>query len=141
MVEIVEKRIDGIVYKAQYKGDLMERLEEVETAVEVAQILFDEVLVSPKITIDDFPDLISFYKVQNFLYDVAQGYTQKKLSKTKLKRRVKDNWALWRLVVSDRGFDWQTVFGKSHMTPQDVEEANIALEMQYEAERKAMKSK
>lgn len=43
--------------------------------------------------------------------------------------------------MSDRGFDFQTVFGKPFMTFSDVEEANIALDMQLEAERKAMKSK
>ena len=41
--------------------------------------------------------------------------------------------------MSDRGFDYTTVFFK--MTPQDIEEANIALDMQIEAERKAMKKK
>lgn len=43
--------------------------------------------------------------------------------------------------MSDRGFDYQTVFGVPYMTPQDVMEANIALDMQIEAERKAAKSK
>lgn len=43
--------------------------------------------------------------------------------------------------MSGRGFDWQTVFGKPYMTPQDIEEANIALEIQIEAEKKAMKKK
>ena len=43
--------------------------------------------------------------------------------------------------MSERGFDFQTVFGKPYMTPQDVEEANIALDMQIEAERKAVKKK
>ena len=40
-----------------------------------------------------------------------------------------------------RGFDFQTVFGKPYMTPQDVEEANIALDMQIKEENKAMKRK
>jgi len=48
---------------------------------------------------------------------------------------------LWRLVLSDRGFDYQTVFGKPFMSPQDVDEANIALDMQIEAEKRAAKKK
>lgn len=43
--------------------------------------------------------------------------------------------------MSGRGFDWCAVFGKPYMTPQDIEEANIALEIQLEAEKKAMKKK
>ena len=43
--------------------------------------------------------------------------------------------------MSGRGFDYQTVFGKPFMTFQDVEEANIALDMQIEAEKNAMKKK
>lgn len=38
-------------------------------------------------------------------------------------------------------FDYQTVFGKPYMTPQDAEEANIALDMQIEEERKAANKK
>lgn len=43
--------------------------------------------------------------------------------------------------MSDRGFDYQTVFGKPYMTPQDVAEANIALEIQIEAEKRAARRK
>ena len=43
--------------------------------------------------------------------------------------------------MAERGFDFQTVFGKPYMTPQDVLEANIALDMQEEAEKKSMKKK
>jgi len=46
---------------------------------------------------------------------------------------------MWRLLFSNRGFDYQTVFGKPFMSPQDIDEANIALDLQIEAERKAMK--
>ena len=38
-------------------------------------------------------------------------------------------------------FDYQTVFGKPFMTPQDVEEANIALDLQIKADKAAMKKK
>ena len=43
--------------------------------------------------------------------------------------------------MSDRGFDFQTVFGRPYMTPQDVAEANIALDMQIAAEKSAAKKK
>lgn len=48
---------------------------------------------------------------------------------------------MWRLVLANRGFDYQTVFGKPFMTVQDIEEANIALDMQIEEEKKATKRK
>ena len=48
---------------------------------------------------------------------------------------------MWRLVLSDRGFDYQSVFGKPYMTPNDVKEANIALDMLLEAEKRAAKKK
>ena len=41
--------------------------------------------------------------------------------------------------MAQRGFDYQTVFYE--MTPQEVDEANIALDIQVEAEKKALKSK
>nr|DAP38616.1 MAG TPA: hypothetical protein [Caudoviricetes sp.] len=44
-------------------------------------------------------------------------------------------------MLSDRGFDFQTVFGKPYMTPQDIAEANIAMDMQIEAEKRAAKKK
>ena len=64
-----------------------------------------------------------------------------KLTPSQLKQRAKSNWNLWRLVLSDRGFDFQTVFGKPFMSPNDVMEVNYALDMQIEAEKRAAKSK
>ena len=42
--------------------------------------------------------------------------------------------------MSER-FDFQTVFGKPYMTPRDIAEANIALDIQIEEEKKAAKRK
>lgn len=42
--------------------------------------------------------------------------------------------------MSER-FDFQTVFGRPYMTPQDVDEANVALDMQLKAEKQAIKKK
>lgn len=142
---IVEKEIDGVIYKARFKGiayslSLESRLKHANASFQLSEILFKEVLVSPKIEIDDL-DLQTYRKVHSFLLSVANGEFEKKLSNTKLKQRAKDNWSLWRLVLSNRGFDFQTVFGKPFMTPQDATEANYALDIQIDAEKKAAKRK
>ena len=63
-----------------------------------------------------------------------------KKTKAQLKKRVRNNWAAWRLILAEgRGFDYTTVFFK--MTPQQIEEANIALDMQIEAEKAQMRKK
>lgn len=41
--------------------------------------------------------------------------------------------------MAQRGFDYQTVF--YDMTPQEIDEANIALTIQIEAEKKALKQR
>lgn len=41
--------------------------------------------------------------------------------------------------MSERGFDYRTVFFE--MTPQQIQEANIALDLQLKAEKAAMKKK
>ena len=41
--------------------------------------------------------------------------------------------------MAQRGFDYQTVF--YIMTPQEIDEANIALDIQIAQEKKALKSK
>ncbi len=43
--------------------------------------------------------------------------------------------------MADRGFDFQTVFGKPYMTPQDIREANIALDIQLAAEKREANKK
>lgn len=48
---------------------------------------------------------------------------------------------MWRLVLADRGLDFQTVFGQPYMTPNDVMEANYALDMQIAAEKRATKKR
>ena len=144
---IVEQEIGGVIYKARYRGmaysiSLNDRIDNEYSSYQLADILFKEVLVSPKTEIDDFDDIQTFSQVFSFLISVANGYgTGKKLSNSKLKKRAEDNWPLWRLVLSNRGFDYQTVFGKPFMTPQDATEANFALDMQIEAEKKAVKKK
>jgi hypothetical protein len=66
---------------------------------------------------------------------------ERKLTRAELRQRALSNWGLWRLVLSERGFDFATVFGRPYMTPLDVDEANVALDMQIEAERREAKRK
>ncbi len=147
MDTIVEKEIDGVIYRARYKGiafaiELSEQMEDDCSSFHLASVLFREILVSPKVEIDDFADIETYSRVLAFLLNVANGVgIGKTRSKTRLKQKARDNWSLWRLVLSNRGFDYQTVFGKSYMSPQDVIEANFALDMALEAEKKAAKRK
>lgn len=144
---IVEKKINGVVYTAQFKGiafalDLIEKSNETKSQLQFAEILFDEILISPKVGIDDFgSDMQKFLDVQDFLFDVATGGGKKKRTKAQLQKKVRENWACWRLLMSERGFDFQTVFGRPFMLPQDIEEANIALDMQIDAEKRATRKK
>lgn len=147
MNNIIEKEIDGVSYKARYKGvafsiELNEKIEDDTASYEIAEILFSEVLVSPKIEIDDFADMDTYLKVFEFLFDVANGDFGKPMRKSRLKQRARDNWSLWRLIFGSEGaISYQTVFGKSYMTPQDIIEANYALDMKIEAEKKAARKR
>ena len=142
---IVEQEIDGVIYKARYLGigysmSLNDRLANENSSYQLADILFHEVLVSPRMEIDDFADVTAFSKVFSFLINVVNGNTEKKLSNARLKRRAEEeNWALWRLVLS--GVSFQAVFGKPFMTLQDIKEANFALDAKIKAEKDAMRKK
>ena len=142
---IVEQEIDGVIYKARYLGvgysmSLYDRMANENSSYQLADILFKEVLVSPKMEIDDFADVKSFSKVFSFLMNVTNGSTGKKISNAKLKKRAtEENWALWRLVLS--GVSFQAVFGKPFMTLQDIKEANFALDAKIKAEKDAIRKK
>ena len=52
-------------------------------------------------------------------------------NKSQLTQRVLSNWGAWRLIFSDIGnFTHDYVF--NHMTPQQIDEANIALDIVIE---------
>lgn len=142
---IIEREIDGVIYKARYLGvgysmSLNERMANENSDFELADILFHEVLVSPKMEMDDFADVKSFSKVFSFLISVTNGNECKKVSNARLKRRAtEENWALWRLVLS--GVSFQAVFGKPFMTLQDIKEANFALDAKIKAEKEALRKK
>lgn len=143
---IAEKEIDGIVYRAKFKGmafalSVEDAFENNKSQLKISELLFREILISPKVTIDDFADFETLFQVREFLSDVATGnFFIKDLNRGQLKSKVKEDWGMWRLVMSEK-FDFQTVFGKPFMTPQDILEANTALDLQLEAEKRAMKKK
>ncbi len=60
---------------------------------------------------------------------------KKKLTKAQLTQRVRDDWALYRLVFS--GIDYNTVFYE--MSPLEVELANVALDIKNAQDESALK--
>ncbi len=144
MNNIVEKEIDGILYKASYKGFafsslLDEQFKDDKSNLSLGEILFSEVLISPKVDIDDFTSLAAYIRVRDFLLEVASGNYQKKKSDAEIRRKVKEEWGAWRLVYCDMAnFTFDEVFHR--MTPQEIKEANIALDL-IQAELKKQSKK
>lgn len=58
---------------------------------------------------------------------------EEKRSREQIRAAAKDNWMLWRLILSDAGFDYETVFHR--MTWDEILEANAALDLQVEAQK------
>ena len=60
-------------------------------------------------------------------------------TQAQLRQKVKDNWACWRLIYCDiANFTYDEVF--HHMTPQEISEANVALDIvEAEIKRKMKK--
>ncbi len=66
---------------------------------------------------------------------------EKRKTRAQLEKQVRDNWNAWRLVLAEgRGFDYATVFGTSFMTPEEIDMANIALDIQMEREKEAIEN-
>lgn len=137
MGRLVEREIDGELYIARFKGmayayALRDLLNSQHSEYRVTEMLFNDILVSPDITLDDFDSIDALEKVRSFLVSVALGNTERKVSQGKLRKQVKDEWACWRLVCNDLSpFDYNTVFHQ--MTPREIEKANIALDKVYKA--------
>lgn len=127
----VKRVIDGVQYTAQYRGlkyanEISEH--DATRQFDLAGVLFREVLVSPKIEIDDFSDMRTFSKVFDFLLEVAVGAFEKQRTPAQTKEHARNNMACWRLIFSDMSnLDYNTVFHQ--MTPQEIEEANAALDI------------
>ena len=151
MVE-VSKIIHDVKYTAQFKGVEYAKKVEKECSVEgckrldrlkFADILFREVFVEPKGLdldyFDKYEDPYSvFCEVLDFGNDVINGITEPKISRSKAEKRVRENWAMWRLVLSDMGnFTYDYVFHQ--MTPQEIQEANIAMDIALASMKKKIK--
>lgn len=60
-----------------------------------------------------------------------QADFEEKKSREQIRKTAEENWPLWRLILSDAGFDYETVFYR--MTWDEILEANVALDLQMEA--------
>lgn len=138
-----KKTIYGVTYTAKFRGIsyyqcVVRKCD--GSMLDLAEILFDDILVSPKVGIDDFDNMTQFLSVYQFLDDVASGKEDKALTKSRLTREVRDNWNAWRLIYCEyANFTYDEVFHR--MTPQEIAEANIALDLVQEQLKKATKKK
>ena len=145
MCKVVEKVIDGVSYKAQFKGmgyayALRDKARIEKSEYRLTKILFDEILISPNIDIDDFTDLDALERVRSFLFDVALGNIERIPSERKLKKIVSSEWSCWRLIFYENGaFDYNTVFNE--MTPLEIEKANVAADKVIAAQKRAARRK
>ncbi len=143
----IKKTINGVEYTAVWNGILQSEKMMKECTVNgnlsvyrLAEKVFSQVIINPKISIDDFADRSSFYDVLDFGVSVLQGDFGEKKSKGALKKDVMNHWGAWRLIYCDMAnFDYNTVFNE--MTPQEIEKANIALDIVNEQINKQMKRK
>ena len=148
-METIRKIINGVEYTAVWKGynyttrrinDCLTKDKKRYSNSKLSAVIFDEIIIDPKVTVDDFDDLQTFNEVLEFGKSVLFGDFEKK-STAKLKTEVlKEEWDYWRLVFCDiANFDYYTVFNQ--MTPQQVKKANIALDIVNEEINKKSKKK
>lgn len=131
---LVKREIDGIIYTARYNGFkyaaefyddcmtdgrvLMQR---------VAAKIFRDVIIDPPVNVDDFDTKEKLEKVLDFALDVAINGNEKEKTKFELRESMLRKWDGYRLIFSDiANFDYETVFYR--MTPQEIAEANLALD-------------
>lgn len=145
MSRIVEKVIDGTLYKAQFKGmayayAFRDKAKIEKSEYRITEMLFEEILISPDVGIDDFADLDALEEVRSFLFDVALGNIEHIPSERKLKKAVTSEWSCWRLIFYENGaFDYNTVFNE--MTPLEIEKANVAADRVIAAQKRAARRK
>lgn len=134
----VKQKINGVEYVAVFKGlkfreQAVEKCTDKKTgrlsSYKLAEIVFDEIIIKPKVNIDSFGDNIDeFADVLDFGKSVLLGELEPHKSKSKLKQEVEEEWGAWRLIFCDMAkFDYDTVFNR--MTPQEIKKANIALDI------------
>ena len=145
----IKKNIRGIEYVAAWRGmafsessieacrvDGTDRL----SNSKLADIVFNEIIISPKVNIDDFKDFQVFDEVMDFGKSVLFGEFEKKKSKSQLEKEVRNSWGAYRLIFCDMAnYTEEDVFNK--MTPQEIQKANIALDMIEKEIKKKTKSR
>ena len=147
-MKTVKKIINGLEYTAVWKGMAFANETRKKCRIgntnmvsdyKVAEIVFSEIIISPKVNINDFEDMNTFYEVLDFGGDVLFGTYWNK-SKLKLKREVEAERSMWRLIFNGVGsLDYDYVFYE--MTPEEIYKANIALDMVIEEMSKAANKK
>lgn len=132
---IVEREIDGVLYKAQYKGmnyafSLSDLLKSKKPQRQLTDILFSDILLTPKVKANDFENLTALDEVRSFLLEVALGDFETPKSDTKLKQIVEEQKGCYRLVVNEVcPLDYDLVFNR--LTPQEIKKLNFALDKVY----------
>lgn len=148
-METIKKVINGVEYTAVWKGYnyTTKRMKECllqdkkhYSNEKLSAVVFGEIIINPKVTVDDFDDIQTYNEVFEFGRSVLFGDFEKK-SEAKLKKEVKfEEWDYWRLIFCDiANFDYNTVFNQ--MTPQQVQKANIALDIVNEQIKKSNRKK
>lgn len=144
-MQTVTKTINGIEYTAVWKGmqygkQMLEYCRigdgNILSDTKVAAIVFSEIIISPKVSIDDFEDMKELCEVLEFGKSVLFGWYWSK-PKAALKREVENDRHLWRLIFNDiSSFSYNDVF--NIMTPDEIAKANIALDITSEKIRNSM---
>lgn len=138
---IFEKEIAGVKFKARYSGItksaeiqeacLIEGTDIINT-YKLAQVLFENVFIEPRELdfeyFDGFDDPVRVLEdVIAFGVRAMQGKSESELTDRELRAKISSEWGAWRLIFSDMGnFTHDYVF--HHMTPQEIREANLALD-------------
>ena len=148
-MKTIKKTIRGIEYIAQWQGLAVsneqcerckvEGTDRLSTA-KIADIVFNEVIISPKVNADDFEDISEFNEVLDFGKSVIFGTFEAAKSKSALKREVEMDWLAYKLIFCDMA-NYTEDYVFNEMTPQQIEKANIALEIVSEQIKKVTKNK
>lgn len=134
-METIKKVINGVEYVAEWKGLAFSnaRLEACKVKgsnrmnkTKLANVFFNELLISPKIGIDDINDMKQLHEILKFAQSILEG-TYDDTSKAELSIEVDNEWAAYRLVFCEfANYTEDYVFNV--MTPKQIKKANIALD-------------
>lgn len=148
-MKTIKKVINGVEYTAVWKGINFSNENIKQCTIKntnllstskLAKFVFDNIIINPKVDIDSFDDISEFSAVLDFGKSVLFGTFEDDKSKTKLKREIENEWGAWRLIFCDMAnFDYDTVFNQ--LTPQEIQKANIALDIVNDQIKKSSKKK